>query len=67
MAFLDSFKNNQAVWIPLLASGIVVITTNNVLQFLDFMTKFKGLTLLTAIYFILLVGYILLNKEEVLK
>lgn len=67
MAFLDSFKEKEQVWIPLLAAGVVIITINNLLQFLDFLKNFKWLTLLSIVYFTILIGYIILNKEEVLK
>ncbi len=67
MAFLDSFKKRETLYILVLAAGVVIVLLNNLLQFVNYLLASRWLNLLSLILYLCTIIYIIQHKEEVLK
>ena len=67
MAFLGGFKKNRFWYFILLGVGTNILIINNLFQFLDLIQRENTLLLYSALSLIIILVYIGLNKEEVLK
>lgn len=67
MAFLDSFKKNERLYILILSAGVAVLLLNNLVQFFEIVIQNKWLSLLSLIVFFLTLIYVIKNREEVFR